>query len=672
MIIEKNDSHTPQISYAPNNPVAINSIVNEVLSIQAFRAISGKMAGYPFVKVVVQRETGTVHFINDHRYKFHGLYIAENLLHISEKELFDNIDTFNQSFYLSPKRPFFLGILALHSSQRNPFFTLETVEIDNMDSTMTLSFFQIIRKNLEQTYPLFFKPANHSQESMVQNLSNDELPRIYNHELFATEPYVALNEGETTGRLRYFKDLSDYRQNFNNIKWYDILVMDRVPESVPRVSGLINTQHTTPLSHTNVLACGWQIPNAIQLDIGQRIDNEQLNDQWVKYKVSSDNNHIILEPSTPPSEVMQRPTWKIQQVKLEAPEVAQTPIQNLDSLRMMDRFRYGTKAANLGELRHILNEGSARLLGFYQIRRPPRRNLLPYVAKFLKCREEPDDLQEAIWDFLKETIEIPRGIAIPFSYQQEFLSTSAQLQQQIGKLKMALELEAKQIDSLCLTLQQMIRSTRMTDRMRDSIDNQLVRHLSGVSSFVVRSSSNAEDLEDFPAAGIYESINHVTTADKIFNSIKEVWASMISPRSVRMRHDVGISLDDCYMGVIIQEEIQSQMGGVMVTMNPTSSSDFRDVFLNVSSSPNSVVDGSEQPMQYLFNTVEGGGRTLSIGNAKRDLDSDKKALLQKLAFSGRFLQSHFSKDYTFSSPQDIEWAFDGEHLYILQLRPYAK
>jgi phosphoenolpyruvate synthase/pyruvate phosphate dikinase len=238
---------------------------------------------------------------------------------------------------------------------------------------------------------------------------------------------------------------------------------------------------------------------------------------------------------------------------------------------------------------------------------------------------------------------------------------------------MALELDAREVDSLSLTLQKMIRSARMTDELRDYIDSQVVTHLGGVSAFVIRSSSNAEDLENFSAAGIYESINHVATAEKIFDSIQEVWASLVSPRSVRLRQQVGISLDDSYMGVIIQEEVKSKMGGVLVTTNPSNPADFRNVYINVSThSVQDVVQGIELPLQYLFNTVEGGGRTLSLGSAKEDLPSSQKAVLQNIAYIGRLLQSHFSPDYTFSAPVDIEWAWDGQTIHILQLRPYSR
>jgi hypothetical protein len=55
-----------------------------------------------------------------------------------------------------------------------------------------------------------------------------------------------------------------------------------------------------------------------------------------------------------------------------------------------------------------------------------------------------------------------------------------------------------------------------------------------------------------------------------------------------------------------------------------------------------------------------------------DLGTDTKAMLQRLAFAGRLLQSHFSPDYTFGHPVDIEWVANSEGLHIVQLRPYSK
>jgi phosphoenolpyruvate synthase/pyruvate phosphate dikinase len=126
--------------------------------------------------------------------------------------------------------------------------------------------------------------------------------------------------------------------------------------------------------------------------------------------------------------------------------------------------------------------------------------------------------------------------------------------------------------------------------------------------------------------------------------------------------------------VIVQEEVEADLGGVMVTTNPMNrAGDFRNVYINVSpQSVTSIVQGTDMPYQYLFNTVEGGGRTLSLGSSKEDLSAVHQKMLQELAFAGRLLQSHFSPDYTFSHPVDIEWVGNSEGLHVVQLRPYSK
>lgn len=652
------------------------ALVNTKLSIEAFRQLAGTLSGYPFVKVVYDREKDAVHFINHARYSFHCDYVAEHILHRALNDFLKNLDAFNQSVYLAPDRRFMLGIISLHPS----FFCLETTEVDNMGPELIQPFYDSVRAWLHASMPLVFKPANHGQEAVVSEMDDQALPRVFHHELFSSADFVALHPGKASGRLRLFKSHEQYQSAFHTIEWFDILAMHRVPDDIPRVSGIINAQHTTPLSHTNVLASGWQIPNSIQIGVIEEIERQGLDGQWVEYCVKANEPKAVLKRLERPMEIPQRPGWSVQKIKLEEPEVMNTPVCALDALRMSDRFRYGTKAANLGEMRRLLEQGSQRLLGFYSVKRPPRQNLLPYLARFLGvpfASEKDlsiDLLGKKAWDFLRAEIQIPRGIAIPFALQKEFLESSPRIQQMIGKLKMALELGAREIDPLCVSLQQMIRAARMSDRIRDLIDAKIAGTLGGVSSFVVRSSSNAEDLENFSAAGIYESINHVTTADNIFQSIKEVWASLVSPRSVRLRHQVGIALDDCYMGVIVQEEVKSSLGGVLVTTNPMEAgSDFRSVYINASQkSAIEVVQGASLPYQYLYNAVEGGGRTLSLGNRREDLAEKQKAQLQKLAFIGRLLQSHFSRDYTFDAPIDIEWAINEEGIHILQLRPYTR
>lgn len=668
--MQKDHYFRQRIKLFNNTGIEVNALVGERLTMEAFAQLSDTMAGIPYLKIVVEVKTQTIHFIDGHKFKLHAKYIAQEILKISESELHENIDQLNKSFYFGQHRSMYLGILAFNTNGSKKFFTLETVEVDDMSGDMLRKFYRIVKKNLTTKHSLYLRPANHWQEMTVLEYSTKVLPRIFSYELMDAKSFIPLNTGEAQGRLCVFHSFLEYQERKSELLWHDIIVMKKVPDDIPRISGIINAEHTTPLSHTNVLACGWQIPNAIQKGVLDEIDQRNLNGKWVCYKVERNAPAISLLQIDEPE--LKKPLWTIHQVTLEPPKIEQTAIVNLNALRFSECQEYGTKAANLGEINYLLDHPSNRVLGFYKVKRFPREHLLDHLADRLQVGHQTD-LVKACHQFLRRTIQIPKGISIPFSIQQQFLESSPQIQQLIGKIKMALELNAKEVNPLCIRLQQLIEKTPIKREIRDYIDSKIAEHLSGVESFVVRSSSNAEDLEHFSAAGVYESYNHVTTADTLFKSIQKVWASLVSPRSIHLRQEVGISLDDCYMGVVIQEEIGCDMGGVMVTTNPMNpQEDFRNVYINASTkSVQDVVHGTDQPFQILFNVVEGGGRTVIKDKTAADLSHAQKNTLQNLALAGKLLQSHFSPDYTYKMPVDIEWAIYNDQIYLLQIRPYA-
>ena len=656
----------------PPQPHELFALVNEPLTKIFFDQLSGILGSVPFVKFVVDRKNNnSIHFLNDHHYHLHAYYVADHIAKEAQDVFLKKIDAFNENTYHSDDRRFYFGTIGRIKHENRFVYTLETQEIDSMKRALIEDLYSIIKANIDPHFELLFKPANHIQEKAIEEIATKNLPRIFTSEIYANSTYISLNPGIAEGRLRCFHTDIEFHAAHASIEWYDIIVMSRVPDDIPRVSGMINADFTTPLSHTNVLAAGWKIPNCIQRNIFEIIQKEKLDSKWIRFEVAANGSKAEIKLQTEPKE-LKKPNWVMQKITIETPDVQDPKIRSLQDLRMSDRYKYGTKAANIGEMKHVLKHGSKRILGFYQVRRPPRENLLPHITNFLSAPENADLLKVSS-EFLSKFLKVPRGIAIPFSIQRRFLETSPQIQQGIGKLKMALELDAHEIDSLCISLQKLILKTRMPDSIREEIDHMIIKELSGVSTFVLRSSSNAEDLENFSAAGIYESVNHITSTEKIFEGIKQVWASLVSARSVRLRQQSGISLDDSYMGVIVQEEVESGMGGVMVTKNPMDKNDFRNVYINVSlKSVIDIVQGGELPMQYLYNAVEGGGTTLSLGSATEDLSNERLEILKKMAFAGKMMQSHFSPDYTFNHPADIEWLANKDGVYFLQLRPYAK
>ncbi|WP_309235520.1 PEP/pyruvate-binding domain-containing protein [Streptomyces sp. TRM64462] len=657
-----------------------NTVVGARLTKPLFERLAGALAGHPYVKIVVDRAENTWHVLDTAAHSFHVRYIATCLCGMTLDELEEDVDAFNASVYTGDDRRFLLGILSLHTRtgehpglatryDERPFMVLETTEADTMGAELLTELYTFVRARLDDSLPLLLKPATHAQESALVGVPESKVPRILSHELFAAAEFVPLNIAFARGRLRHFSSEEEYRKAREHLTWYDIVAMPVVPDDIPRVAGLINGSPTTPLSHTNVLAAGWGVPNAIVRDIDARVHADDLDGAWVHYEVS--DGGLRLSRTSPP-ETLTEPHWQTHRIRLDPPDTDRAPVTPLNRLRAADRVRFGTKAANLGELHHILRHGSTELLGYYSKPRPPRPSLLPYLQRRLRVSHE-DELRARAAAFLARRFRGPDGLALPFSLNQRFLASSPTIQQCIGKLKMALELnELDAVDALCLQLQGLIRTTTVPVGIELEIRDKISQHLGTARPLVVRSSSNAEDLPGFSAAGIYDSVVSVAAFPHVLDAIRQVWASLLSPRSVRLRHQAGISLDDTYMGVIVQRYAPAVLGGVMVTCDPTRPKDFRGVYLNCAADSADVVDGRTAPLQYLYNTVEGGGRTVSLGAADTDVEPAVKERLADLALAGRLLQSHFAVDDPDASPLDVEWLLaDDGRIHLLQIRPYS-
>ncbi|MFH9419161.1 PEP/pyruvate-binding domain-containing protein [Streptomyces sp. NPDC017529] len=658
------------------DPATDRTVIGENLSLPLFRTLSGVLAGHPYLKVVVDRAEATWHLLDTAAHPFHVNYIATRVLGMDLSELDARLDEFNASVYMDPERRFLLGVLSLHTDEdregrERTFLVLETTEADTMHGELLEFFYAFVRERVDGRLPLLLKPANHGQEEALASVSEQRVPRILGHELFGSRVRMPLNAGEATGRLRCFKTVAEYEAAAGGLGWSDIVAMPCLPDGVQRVAGFINTAPITPLSHTNVLASGWGIPNAIVRDLDQLVEKDDLDGAWVRYRVREDE--ITLERLEQAPE-LRAPAWHQQRIRLEPPLLEDAPVLSLHRLRSADRDRYGTKAANLGELHHVLDSRTADLTAFYGRPRPPRKNLYGHLAARLGLgAPSAAELRAAAASFVAATVAAPEGVALPFSLLDRFLTSSPALQQGIGKLKMALELDAMSVlDSLCLQIQHLIRHATMPDSVTGEITRSFPAPLAAGGRLVVRSSSNAEDLPGFSAAGVYDSVTTVRGTGELLDAVRQVWASLLSPRSVRLRHQVGISLDDTYMGVIIQEYVPAALGGVLVTCDPTRREDFRNVYLNCSpGSPEQVVEGEVLPQQYLYNTVEGGGRTVALGSWSEGLPAATRARLADLSLTGRLLQSHFSAPEV-DDPLDIEWLLtDQGDFRLVQIRPYA-
>ena len=189
----------------------------------------------------------------------------------------------------------------------------------------------------------------------------------------------------------------------------------------------------------------------------------------------------------------------------------------------------------------------------------------------------------------------------------------------------------------------------------------------------VRSSAQDEDTGTASAAGVYQSFLNVTDQAALAAAIVRVFSSYNSQGARAYRQSQG--LPERGLAVIVQQQVQGQFSGVAFSRDPITRCGDGVVIEALPGGADQVVGGQVTPEQYrvlvqpedvpplaeiaadwqlsdaLTLTVEGQGQTPS-------------RLLQQVAYLARHLESRFQ-----GVPQDIEWSFDGDTLWLLQSRP---
>ncbi|WP_460777630.1 PEP/pyruvate-binding domain-containing protein, partial [Nocardiopsis nanhaiensis] len=177
----------------------------------------------------------------------------------------------------------------------------------------------------------------------------------------------------------------------------------------------------------------------------------------------------------------------------------------------------------------------------------------------------------------------------------------------------------------------------------------------GGGRVAVRSSATAEDLPDASFAGQQDTYLGIEGADAVANAVRRCWDSLDNERAVAYREANGIDRADVGMAVVVQRMVDADTAGVMFTADPLTGTRTRTVVDAVRGLGTGVVDGSVDPDRYAVDAghvPSGAEGCLTRGQ------------VTELATAGTRLQS------LFGSPQDVEWAHDGDGtLWLLQSRP---
>ncbi|MET8864967.1 PEP/pyruvate-binding domain-containing protein [Nonomuraea sp. NPDC004580] len=203
-------------------------------------------------------------------------------------------------------------------------------------------------------------------------------------------------------------------------------------------------------------------------------------------------------------------------------------------------------------------------------------------------------------------------------------------------------------DGFCLTVES-YRSGRLPERALVEAYERL-----GGGRVAVRSSATAEDLPDASFAGQQDTYLNVEGTAKLVGAIRRCWDSLFTERAVAYRAAAGI--DEAAMAVVVQRMIDPVAAGVLFTANPITGCRTEMVIDAAPGLGTAVVDGTVVPDHYVLDR-----RTPAVPNPGGCLSAEQ---LGELRAAGARLQERFG------SPQDVEWAIDGEGtLWLLQSRP---
>jgi rifampicin phosphotransferase len=228
-----------------------------------------------------------------------------------------------------------------------------------------------------------------------------------------------------------------------------------------------------------------------------------------------------------------------------------------------------------------------------------------------------------------------------------------------------------------------IRSAFTLHQMPTSLKNEILHAYEalGLPAVAVRSSATAEDLPDMSFAGQQDTFLNVTTREMLVTRVIDCWSSLWTARAIGYRLRQGVKQEDIAIAVVVQQMVQSDVSGVMFTANPLTGSRVECVIDAAFGLGEALVSGLVEPDHYVVDLRENriltkqlGRKALSIragekGGVKqvKEVSIGRQALsdseILQLSEMGARVQT------AFGSPQDIEWAFSGGKLYLLQTRP---
>lgn len=485
----------------------IDPVAYEILSSEPYRS---HMGGVRTTKLVYDFEEDLMYYVNTKRYKQHFLFVQDAL------DWDQGNFIFGQTQYRQhDERYMYLGELNHYENQ--DIYVFQFVASNEYTCPQIKAVYEKILKTSFIGDKLFFFPIKEEWEGC------SKIPYITSEKLFEGQNYQPLNLAENYGYLRKV-ELKDIEETY--LGRHDVVIFDGIPNDISVVAGIITTEFQTPLSHINILSHSRSTPNMALRDGWDNKHLEALMGELVYIRVGSDDFELR-KASLEEAEAFwfeKEPQKEIfLDVDLEYKELVDMEDADISFIN-----KIGGKAAQFGEIMNV----------------------------------EYDD---------GKTIPVPENaFAIPFYYYHQHMKTHGLQDRLLGLLKNERfntdpAYRQAQLKELRESIENASLDPDLVAQVRAKIQN-----FKEFESFRFRSSTNAEDLEEFSGAGLYQSKSGKKDHDTktIERAIRRVWASLWDWRAFEERSYFKIQHETCAMGLLVHRSFPDEdANGVILTTN---------------------------------------------------------------------------------------------------------
>ena len=283
-------------------------------------------------------------------------------------------------------------------------------------------------------------------------------------------------------------------------------------------------------------------------------------------------------------------------------------------------------------------------------------------------------------EMINSGLPVPGGFVLLTASYRRFIQSNG-LEQKINTLLQKVgENDLQSLEGAAAKIQALFEEAAIPGDILAGIESAYA--LIGRAEVAVRSSATAEDLPGTSFAGQYNTYLNVRGSEELYETIKKCWASLWNYRALSYRVKQNIGNSDLAHGVVVQKMVEAEKSGILFTANPVNGR--RDQMLLNSSwgLGEAIVGGEVTPDQWIMDKEKND--ILEERAAKKEVMTVRKD--KGIEFvtvpSGKQEQVTLVRDEVlsllelghkveqyFSSPQDIEWAYQDGKFYLVQTRP---